>query len=874
MPMARTFLFIITFFVFLYSYAAGVYVRNNGHYSEFVLSGMADSIVSVSEGESRLMIELVTPLSVAAADNLNDPFFRAVSIDGRMLSITFYPDTDYTMSKKDGDIHVTAARKKTTDGIQLGYGIEKPLIKGTSKILENKNAEEILGMIDEKIAADEYGEALTLTENFLNTDVDGYYRQEGLFRLGMIYFDLGEFSDDNYIFASKIFDDFIKEYPDSFRRKDALIKSAESKEMAMLYNEAIFAYDNVIKSLRNRELQKMAYKRIAEIYAKMGQYDKAIEAHQDVIRNFKETYTEQNAKIGMLHAKKKDFDLAYRSFLTVWENQNELGNVGAEELYTMGNVFSEKGRNDDARIVYEKVYSIYPANDLADMAMFRSAVMFEKMGSGQAADARLDICRQVYKDQEGGLRCSIMYARRHVDEKTPEDWEKFLEPALTSEDLNMRSEAELVMIRAYFGRDQYEKADERVTQFIRRNFTSEYLPEVYKIRQRIILTQAKEAYRKSDYPYAKALVEDMLKNFPETEYKREALEILQDIRFGDIKDMFQEGRYKETVDELQKYLLENNDLINPDKWMDMLQEAKYAYAKQLYDQNELTGAAVAAAEYTSSFPKGTYLKEAKQILVNSLSKTMDDYYQSKEFLKIISLYDQNAETIQNDGDREFRDKLRSYTAFALYKMGVKDNAVKLLEDVESKDNPYYLMTAIMLGQITDQVDPNVFTEGMMDYLVQELEQDKPDYMVEMLRNYSKDKVYAAKQIYSISKGVFDDLKREKILFDLYNRLDKDETARFEGFDEVFMDAGISYYKRNNFENAVSALEKFKLHHMPRDEKRAEGLYYLGKSYMKMDKSEEAVNAFMELLESVPDSVYASAARSELEEMKWRKNLRK
>ncbi len=44
--------------------------------------------------------------------------------------------------------------------------------------------------------------------------------------------------------------------------------------------------------------------------------------------------------------------------------------------------------------------------------------------------------------------------------------------------------------------------------------------------------------------------------------------------------------------------------------------------------------------------------------------------------------------------------------------------------------------------------------------------------------------------------------------------------------------------------------------------------------MKLNKNEESTNALMELLESVPDSVYASAARSELEEIEWTEEPKK
>jgi tetratricopeptide (TPR) repeat protein len=319
--------------------------------------------------------------------------------------------------------------------------------------------------------------------------------------------------------------------------------------------------------------------------------------------------------------------------------------------------------------------------------------------------------------------------------------------------------------------------------------------------------------------------------------------------------------------------VENKDLINPEKWMFMLQEAKFAYAKQLYDGGNYKDAIVAAGEYLSSFPNGINKDEGKAILQNSLSNVMDRMYKEKAYINIVSLYEQNTEFINTGGDENFRDKLRSYTAFALYRLGMPDKSVEMLKKNESKSNPYYLMTSVMLGRI-DDVDPNTFTNEMYDFLVQELESERPDEIIGMLKRYTKDRKYATRQIYDISKGVFDDAKREKILLDLYDMVEKNEENRFDGYAEVYLDAGISFYKKNNFENGVKALEQFKLNYSPRDDKRAEGLYYLGKCYFKLDKSEEAVNAYMELLEGVPDSVYASAARSELEEIEWRKNLRK
>lgn len=81
--------------------------------------------------------------------------------------------------------------KKKSENIELGYGIEKPVLKGSDKILEDAKADEILKDIDQSIAEGEHAYALAVTENLLNSGVAGYYRQEALFRLGMIYFEMG-----------------------------------------------------------------------------------------------------------------------------------------------------------------------------------------------------------------------------------------------------------------------------------------------------------------------------------------------------------------------------------------------------------------------------------------------------------------------------------------------------------------------------------------------------------------------------------------------------------------------------------------------------------------------------------------------------------
>ena len=854
------------------AYAAGIYLRNRGHFSELVIPGIADRILSVSKGSDMLAVESSAVLSGMDGTRIHDPFIRSVAVNGRILTISLFPGNDYTVNTSGKDFRLVVAKKKQTETIKTGYGIEQPVATKDMINIENTDLDAALARVDGLIASKNYTEAMNLAESIVKSQPDGYYKQEAYFRQGLIYLYTGKDNYNNYVFASQLFDDFLKQYPDSFRKKDAMIKSAEAKESAQLYNEAIFAYNNVIRTLRAPDVIKTAYERIAGINTEMGKFKEAIDVRRQIAAKFKSEAGPQNAKIGMLQSRMKDYDLAYSSFLTVVNSGTDLDKLGPEVLYTMADIFEKKSQPDTARGLYERVYSKFPTSSQADMSAYRSAMLLKKTNP-QVLDARLQYCAKTFGKKKGGMLCSVAFAERHLAKKTSDQWSDFLKAPLSSQDIDLRSEAELLIIRSLFREGQYDAADRKVAEFIKRNYTSDHLQEIYNIRQRILLTKAKDAYKKSNYAQAKTITEGILREYPDTPYKKEALEILQDISFGGIRDMFLAGKYKDTVDRLNKYLSDNPDLVSPAKWLTMLEDAKYNYTRQVFAAKNYNGTIAVAGEYLVSFPNGKHKDDVRKILEASIAAVITDDYKKQAYIQLVGTYDKNQNTILTSRNADFRDRMNSYTAFALYKLGMSAKAEKVLDRNKNGKNPYYILTSLMLGRAVPDVNPNIFTTAMMDYLVQELEKKNPDLLLHLLSKYTKDPAYAAKETYGISKGVFDDIKREKMLFDLYMKVDSDPKARFKGYDEIYLDTGISFFKRNNFDSAVKVLEQFKLVHAARDDKRAEGLYYLGKSYQKLGKPDQSRNAYMELMESVPKSVYASAAKSELEDTKWRNSLK-
>jgi len=871
--MHRFFVIILISLICADAFAAGIYLRGRGHFSELVITGIADKIISVSKGSDMLAVESSSPLSGIDGGRINDPFIRSIAVNGRILTISLFPGNDYTVNTSGKDFKLVVAKKKQTDTIKTGYGIEQPVASKDMIQIEDTEMEAALSRLDGLIASRNYTDAMNLAESIVKSGKNNYYKQEAMFRQGLIYLYTGKDNYNNYVFASQLFDNFLKQYPDSFRKKDAMIKSAEAKELAQLYNEAIFAYNNVIKSLRAPDVIKTAYERIADIYTEMGKYKDAIETRRQIIERFRSEEGPQNSRIGMLQARMKDYDLAYSSFITVMNSGVELNKLGPEVLYTMADVFDNKSQDDTARGLFERVYSVFPSSREADMAAYRSAMILKKTGSPLSVDNRLEFCAKTFQKRKGGMLCSVAYAERHLGKKTSEEWGEYLKGPLTSQDIETRSEAEMLIIRALFSEKRFDEADRKVSEFIKRNYTSEHLPEVYNIRQQVLLSKARDAYKKSNYSQAKSITEGLLKEYPDTAYKKDALEILQDISFGGIRDLFKAGKYKETVDRLNNYLAENADLVSPGKWLAMLEEAKYFYTRQVFDSKNYNGTIVIAGEYLTSFPNGKNRDNVRKMLEASISNVIGGHYRKQAYIQLVGVYDKNQTTIITSSNADFRDRMNSYAAFALYKLGMGDKAQRILDRNKNGKNPYFVLTSLLLGREVPNVDPNIFSAEMMDYLVLELEKKNPDLLIHLLSKYKKDPAYAAKETYALSKGVFDDIKREKMLFDLYMKVDSDPKSRFKGYDEIYLDTGISFFKRNNFDSSVKVLEQFKLIHAARDDKRAEGLYYLGKAYQKMGKADQSRNAFMELMESVPKSVYASAAKAELEDVKWRNSLK-
>lgn len=865
-------------FALLIAFAAGaqdIYLKKNRFFTELVIAGAAENIKDVKKGERTITLSFAKNLSAGFSGRLDDRFISKITVKGENLILDFAPDTDFTFMTEGVDAKVVASRKRKADDIKLGYGIEDAIIRKGSGIVENAEADRQLGIADELVAKGANEQAAVVLEGLLASDINAYYKQETLFRLGNAYYGMGGGSYKNYITASQIFDDFTNLYPDSYLFRDALVRSADAKEKADMYYEAIFAHEKIIRLVQNENIQKNSYKKIADIYQTLGQTDRAIEARENYLKRFKDDRDPQTAVIGQLYYNKGDVDTAFRYFQGLTGRKIDYSKFTPESLYAMGEVFDRRGRTEEALNAFRRVYGYYPSYEKSDMAMYRSAQMYEKLGNKKQADTQLLDTVKKYPKEPGGLLASIRYANSHIGEKNTQEWEKFLASALASKDFEILEQADIVIIKSLFHEKAYDKTLERIDRFGRRSYSSPLMTTAYEIKQRIRLQQAKQAYDETRFDQAQEYVNTLLKEFPDSPFRREAKTIGQAVSYGRTEARYNNGDFKGVIDFTEQFLTDETEVIEPAKWNRLLDNAYFGMVKKDFDAARVPQALVNAKQYIAQFGReGAHIKDITGMAERLTLTMIRRRFEGNRFLDVIQTYSENQQIIDSSAQEPFKDNVKAYAAFSLYKMSMPDKAGELLATVGKTKTPVYWLTSLLLGNGEINFQVNSIDPETLIFLADEAEKKNTDTAVKLLDEYSRDPKLAAQQKFKISKNISDDAKREQLLVRIYQDVNSNPKKRFAGYEEVSLDMGILYYKKNSFRPAVDALGAFLKNYTPRDEKRAEGLYYMGKSYIKLKDNDNAVKNYMELLESVPNSVYASAARSELEEIQWRKSLTK
>ena len=860
-------------------YAQQLFLRKDKYFTEVYLKLDKKNIKNIEKGTNQVIISFQNSIKQPFSQDINDDYVSSIQGSGSSFVINIKPDAEFSIVNDTAGVKVVATKSKTNDDTLSSYGVAKPLLSTKSQGLEDKNMQDMLDQADRYIAAKQFGMGAQVLQQILASTQNEFYKQEAMYKLGETYLLMGQYDGLYYTSAYEIFDEFVKQYPDNFRTPDALLKSAQAKEDANQQFEAINTYLKIYNTVPDLETKRAALKKMAELYKKVGQVDKAIETYLSYLRNFKTDQDIINGEVGQMYYDMNEENLAFEYFSTL--NLDELLNnpdTTLARLNSVADTFYKKNRLDPALKLYTHIYEKYPDDASANTAIFRAASILHNTGRETDADQLLLRLKQLYPDREGGQRATIEYAEKYLNTKPYEYWNKFFEDLFTRPDsYGLHEQAKYMLIKTLYKENRMAEAVDMISNFLGMYPESKYYDELNTIKEDYMFAQLSDVYNKKDYVTAEPLINRFNAEYPNSKYKPRTDIMLNEIKYGKIDGIYKNNDYKSVISFAEAQLASPDPAKYGDKarWEALLDEATYKDINVIYGSKNYPAVRAEAKEYLDKFKNGKYRKEVSAILENSMLKPMEESYKALDYPSVVQLYDANSDWIGTWNNKAFQDKVKTMVAMSVYRLGSPSKARTFYAEITPNPaNMDYAVLGYLLGDKNLKADVNSFDKDTFKYIIGELEQLDTDMAVSLLDKYTRDKKYALSLKYSLAKNIPSDAKRQQILMSIYDTIRQDTGARFEGSNNVYMDIGLIFYRKNDFKNAVLPLKQFTDNYREKDDRRAEALYYLGKSFINMGDVQRGYNYYNDIISNIPTSIYAGIAKGEMEEDEWRKNLNK
>ncbi len=868
---------IIISFSFSSLYAQELFLRKDKYFTEVYLKLDPKNIKSVNKGDSKVVISFNNSIKQGFQQNIDDDFVSNIQGSGTDFTINIKKGSEFSIVQDTNGVKVVATKGKANDNTLSSYNVAKPLLDANTKELENKNLQDMLDAADRYIAAKQFPQGAQLLSQILSTTQNQFYRQEAMYKLGQTYMLMGQYDPLYYTNTYEIFDEFAKQYPDNFRTTDALLKSAEAKELANQQFEAIKTYQKIYSTVADLETKRDALKKLASLYKKVGQVDKAIDTYLSYLQNFKTDQDFINGEVGQMYYDMNEENLAFEYFSTL--NINQLmtdPDITLPRLQAIADTFYKKNRMEPALKLYTHIYEKYPDDKVANTAIFRAASILNKSGRQADADQLLLRLKEMYPDRESGQRATIEYAQKYLNTKPYEYWSKFFEDLLSRADsYGLHEQAKYMLIKTLYKENKMAEAVEMITNFLGLYPESKYYAELNTIREDYMFSGVQDVYNKKDYVTAEPLILRFNQEYPESKYRPRTEIMLNEIKYGKIDTIYKNNDYKSVISFAEAQLKSGEPEKFGDKarWQNLLDNATYKDLNVIYGSKNYPAARAGAKEYLQKFPQGAFTAPVKNILENSMLKPLEESYRALDYPSVVQLYDANSDWINTWDNKPFQDKIKTMVAMSVYRLGSPSKARTFYAEITpNPKNMDYAVLGYLLGDKNLKVDVNNFDKDTFKYIIGELEQLDVDMAVSLLDKYTKDIKYATNLKYALAKNIPSDAKRQQILMSIYDTIKSNAGARFEGSNNVYMDIGLIFYRKNDYKNAVMPLKQFTDNYKEKDDRRAEALYYLGKSFINMGDVQRGYNYYNDIVANIPDSIYAGIAKGEMEEDSWRKNL--
>ena len=849
-----------------------LFVRNDKYFTELYLKLNPAEIKSVDRHKDSVDIFFLKNLRAPFSQTFNDQFISSVSAKDNVFTVFLRPDAEFTVVNDLSGIKIVATKKKTNSDILSSYGVGNPRLSGDGT--EDKAQEDALNRADSLIASRRFSEGAAELDGIIKNSKNDFYRQEAFYKLGQTYLLMSQYDDKYLANAYNAFDDFVKLYPNNFRAADAMMKSAEAKEKANQLFEAAFTYEKIYNSVPDAETKRQALAKMADIYVTVGRLDKAVQTYQTYLEKFQTDRDKVNAAIGQIYYDQREMDLAYEYFSMLdIDKIIRDPETNLKRLLSIAKNMELKKQYNNALKLYTALYEKFPDSPQANDAIFSSASILEATGRNGEADKLLLKLKQLFPDKVTGQQATIEYAKKYLNAKPFSYWSDFFSDLLSRpDDFGLRQEALYMLLKTMHRENNIDGMISAATDFLKEYPDSSHKDEINKMREDFMFAKASSVFNGGDYQKAEPLLTEVAAEYPESLYMPRVRSMLLDIEFSKIQQAYEGGKYKDVISRSENHIAQNPDSKELARWFDALDNARYRDLSITFASEDWPAARVAARQYLTSYPNGRHAKAVREMLEKSLLSPVEDAYKKGDYNGVIRLYEANRSWLNGWQNKGFKDRVATLAALSVYRLGSATNARGIYSEITPNNSMDYAILGLVLGDKTKNFDVNTFDGDTLRYVAGEVEQIDPDAAVALLKRYTKDPKLAASLEYGIAKNTPGDARRQELLMDVYEAITSNQAARFEGSQDVYLDIGLLYYRKNDFKGAVVPLKQYTDMHKEKDDKRAEALYYMGKSFVSLNDVQRGFGYYNEIIETMPESIYAGIAKSEMDEDGWKKNL--
>ncbi|GIK60508.1 MAG: outer membrane protein assembly factor BamD [Ignavibacteriae bacterium] len=721
-------------------------------------------------------------------------------------------------------------------------------------------------------------------EYIVNSIVWSKFREESLFKLGLIYYDLNRFalSRKNHLML-------IYQYPNSEYLGSSMYWIGESYSAEGKLDDAIEFLTQAIEDKSANRYRDHSIYALASIYEKKHDYQNAVKYYDQLLTYHSNSSLalEAQVRIGVCYFYLKDY---YNSILEL--NNPDIQKLPTENLsealYLLANSHYRVEEYSDAANTYSEVIKRFPNSDIYRNSQYGLAwSLFQQSKYGEAyqvfntlsegydsiaiksfiwkgeskryagqTNEALAIFQNFlvkYPDDPSTTLVENLIGLIYFDQNKFEQSTQYLTNATSSEDPLTRAKAFTMIGEIELQNKNYIKARGNFDPAVRIS------SEESEVHLRALLGLGVSLFHLGDYNEA-------VENFRQAETIDPAFE--QDkINFYMAESYYSLGKYQEA---LSRY----NNIKSTE--IEYVRQVTYSKGYCQFNLGNYSNAAYLFSEFIQNYPDDFRMTDAKLRLA-------DSYFGSKNFAAASKIFKEVFKSGKFSSDDP-------YTYFqyaqALYKSGESNAAIDEFRNLQKKfpDSKYG--------------ESSLFTIGFIRFQEGEFEEAINDYRM-VMQIYKKSSLTPA-VYYSIGDAYFNLGEYDSAIVNYRNVLAKYPSSEYaydaingmqysyvaagrsneainlidryvsqnpnlKFSDQIYFKKGEIYYSQRDYENAKLSYQEFLVKY-PKSSFVPEAYYWLGKSSQNLKQDDEAIFYFSKVFDNYPGSESAAVSVIELGKM--------